>query len=134
MALHDLIPEVLQVDGKTESLYVYFRKGVKIKESLRIFSKGLGRIIVNVGFDENPVAMQVVDFPAVSQAVAAQNQELDMDYEEAKRVLHSLAKAMIALVEVGRRDLGEQLISDALEAAKHLKPELGLHEGSACGA
>lgn len=52
---------VLEINGKIESIYIYFRLGVRIKETKKLYIDGIGRLLLYMGIDGRPNALQLVD-------------------------------------------------------------------------
>lgn len=108
-------PELLVVDKKIQSLYVFFRSGTQIKETLRFRLPRVGRVFVYVGIDNMPIALQFVD--ELIRSKAPRSAESPMPVDVAKVLLFGLAAKMIAFSEAKKMNLGDALIKDALEYA-----------------
>ena len=116
-----LQPEALIVGGSVQSMYVYFRNN-NIKETLPFKWGKLGRVLVYVGVDGFPVAMQFVDpfaRPSDEELVAASKGMVGRDPQAE---LFSIAIKMITFVEANRQRLGDALTKDAIGVAKRIKP------------
>ncbi len=114
-----LEPEGLVINGQLESVYVYFRRGVKIREALQLTDSDVGRILVYVGRDGYPTAIQLVDHFDLS---AQPKNTTPMSPQEAKQILFAIVCKMVAYVDAKRQRLGDLLIRDAVDAIRHLEP------------
>ncbi len=113
--------EGLWIDGDCESLYVYFRDNVEIREGLRFTLPDVGRTLVYVGIDGLPVAMQFVD--PIKQDTLSDAQAATISSEQAHQILFALASKMVAFTEARRQRLGNELIRDAVKAARSIHAE-----------
>lgn len=109
-------PEQLVIDGHVESVYVYFRTDVPVKEALRFEMEGIGRVLVYVGQDGIPTAIQFIDRFSLRRR---HDDSETMPPELAKLMLFGLASKMVAFTEAGRRRLGEVLIQDAIDIGEN---------------
>jgi len=116
-----LQPKVLQIDGQIESIYIYFRDNVPIKEALKLSFNPFGRVLVYVGIDNLPVAFQFVD-PCPKEVLAScPPSSAPYDHNAVKFILFGIACKMIAFNEASQRRLGGALIKDAIEAMNSLR-------------
>lgn len=108
--------EVFELDGRIESVYVYFRTGVQIKEALRFKLDVWGRVLVYVGTDGVPVAFQFVD--GWERTRQSEDESDSIPAHQAKLMLFGIASKMVAFFEAGRQRLGDVLIKDAIEVGE----------------
>lgn len=111
-------PQTLTVDGTVQSLHVYFREAVPIKEVVRFTLEHCGRVLVYVGQDGIPVALQFADPPPKRPPPAPRVD--DMTLEQAVTILFGLASKMVAFAEAKRQRLGDMLIRDAIKVGERL--------------
>ncbi len=107
-------PKRLVVDGETQSIYVYFRRNVRIKETIRFILEPIGRVLVYVGHDGMPIALQFVDPLCIPE-----DQKIEppagMTVDDAVFALYGVACKMVAFHEADRQALGNALIQDAIQ-------------------
>ena len=103
-------------EERIESSYVFFREGMAIKESFKFRHDGTGRILVHVGIDGMPVALQFIGGP---QDVIFKD-ITESESKEAYLQLFGLACKMVAFHETHHLKLGSDLIEDALKAIKYI--------------
>lgn len=104
----------LVVNGVTESLYVVFRRNTPIKETLRAASAPDERMLIYVGKDDLPVAVQLVDRPKkLSDTPCGWN--MPKAFMFAITAAFGLTCAYIDSVRRGEQEIGKQLLEDVMK-------------------
>ncbi len=83
------------LDGKVESLYVYFVEEARIAATLHGTLPDEGRVLVYVDAADNPVAMQFVDPLPEWNAENGEDLKAEMGDDESRMILFGMASNIV---------------------------------------